>query len=373
MNSKQPESPVNHWQYAASNLKRHKSSGVYYVFAKRNGKQISRSLKTTDRATALRLRSDFMNELAALASDEAAKLTFEELATRWTEADRLTLKASTAARRAACVKVLAPFFFGLQIRHITPRHCEAWLIARREDVSPRTVTKELETMRGVFRYAMEQGLILRDPSKGIKRPKARHNPPAVPSREQFRDIVATVRREAQGKGADGADLLELLAYSGMRLREACSLRWRDVNFSAGVFTVTGGERGTKNLLHRTVPLSAEMRGLLERMKRDIGKAAPDAFIARTASAKKCFATACRRLALPHFHHHSLRHYFATCAIESGVDIPTVARWLGHCDGGALLMKTYAHLQQTHSMEQMKRVNFSPAQMPVAAAPLPDGM
>jgi integrase len=37
-------------------------------------------------------------------------------------------------------------------------------------------------------------------------------------------------------------------------------------------------------------------------------------------------------------HHDLRHFFATVAIESGVDVPTVSRWLGHKDGGALAMK-----------------------------------
>jgi hypothetical protein len=31
-------------------------------------------------------------------------------------------------------------------------------------------------------------------------------------------------------------------------------------------------------------------------------------------------TACRNLELPFIHHHSLRHYFATCAIESGVAV-----------------------------------------------------
>jgi len=35
----------------------------------------------------------------------------------------------------------------------------------------------------------------------------------------------------------------------------------------------------------------------------------------------------------------LRHLFATRCIESGVDIPTVSRWLGHKDGGALAMKS----------------------------------
>ena len=121
-----------------------------------------------------------------------------------------------------------------------------------------------------------------------------------------------------------------------------------------------GETGTKNHETRTVPISDDLRTLLERIKRERGSVAPDAFILQTASARKCLQTACRKLAVPPVHHHALRHYFATCAIESGVAIPTVAQWLGHKDGGALLMKTYAHLQQAHSREQMKRVSFGTA-------------
>jgi integrase len=338
-------------------LRRLKTSGVYYVFAKRGGKQFRRSLHTTDKAQARRHKDDFMRELDRLASAEAAQITFEQLAARWIEAERHTLKESSAARRAACVKAIAPAFLGLQIRNVTARHCEAWAIARVKEISAPTFTKELETMRGAFRYATAQGLILRDPSANIKRPRIVNRRPHVPSRPQFESIVASIRGESQGKGDEGANLVELLAYSGMRLNEARSLRWRDVNFSQGGFTVTGGERGTKNHEQRPVPLSDEMRGLLTRLKRARGKAAPDTFIVQTTSARKCLETACRKLGLPNFHHHSLRHYFATCAIESSVDIPTVARWLGHKDGGALLMKTYAHLQQAHSVEQMKRVNF----------------
>ena len=146
----------------------------------------------------------------------------------------------------------------------------------------------------------------------------------------------------------------------MRLREATALRWRDVNFSAGVFTVTGGEVGTKNHEQRTVPLSVEMLALLTRIKRGRGTVAPDAFVVEVANARRCLDTVCRKLGFPHWHNHSLRHYFTTCAVESGVDIPTIAKWTGHKDGGALLMKRYAHLQQAHSVEQMKRVSFTAA-------------
>ena len=38
---------------------------------------------------------------------------------------------------------------------------------------------------------------------------------------------------------------------------------------------------------------------------------------------------------PSFAHHDFRHFFAIICLESGVDIPTVSRWLGDKDGRAL--------------------------------------
>ena len=80
-------------------------------------------------------------------------------------------------------------------------------------------------------------------------------------------------------------------------------------------------------------------------------------ISQIDNAKKCLATACRRLGYPHFTHHDFRHFFATTCIESGVDIPTVSRWLGHKDGGALAMRVYGHLRQEHSLAAIKKVLF----------------
>ncbi len=360
MSLKPLETAQSGYTHAGENLRRRETSGVYYVFTKRGGKQIHRSLKTTDKATARRKLKDFMAEVSRLTTGEAAQITFEQLAAKWVEAEPHTLKASSARRRSESAKAIAPAFARLQIRNITDRHCEAWSVTRAADVAAATFCKELDTMRGAFRYAVARGLILHDPSRNIKRPTIRNRRPPVPSREHFAAIVAAVRADAQGKGHDGADMVQLLAFSGMRLNEARSLRWRDVNFTQGEFIVTGGELGTKNHETRTVPLSDDLRALLEGIKRERGSAAPGDCILQTASARKCLQTACRKLAVPAVHHHALRHYFATCAIQSGVDIPTVAQWLGHKDGGALLMKTYAHLQQTHSREQMKRVSFHAA-------------
>lgn len=86
---------------------------------------------------------------------------------------------------------------------------------------------------------------------------------------------------------------------------------------------------------------------------------PEDLVAQVDSAKNGIAAACRRLGFPPFTHHDFRHFFATTCIEAGVDIPTVSRWLGHKDGGALAMRVYGHLRQEHSQLAIQKVTFSP--------------
>jgi integrase len=42
-------------------------------------------------------------------------------------------------------------------------------------------------------------------------------------------------------------------------------------------------------------------------------------------------------------YHVLRHTYASTQLQAGVSVPAVARYLGHADGGALLLRTYAHV------------------------------
>src|SRR6266849_5716594 len=53
-------------------------------------------------------------------------------------------------------------------------------------------------------------------------------------------------------------------------------------------------------------------------------------------------------------------------IESGVDMPTVSRWLGHQNGGALCMKTHGHLQVEHSANEPKLSHSRPTATPADA-------
>jgi len=157
-----------------------------------------------------------------------------------------------------------------------------------------------------------------------------------------------------------ADFAAGLAFTGCRVGEAREIAWRDVDFDAGEIIVRGDpETATKNWELRRVPLIPDARALLERMRTERKGEPLDAKVFRVRECQKALDRACKKVGTDRITHHDLRHLFATCCIESGVDIPTVSRWLGHKDGGALAMKTYGHLRREHSIAQAQRVSFAP--------------
>jgi len=116
-------------------------------------------------------------------------------------------------------------------------------------------------------------------------------------------------------------------------------QWSDCDFQRNEILVRGDpQTATKNWSVRTVPMIPGMRRLLERLRYERPNELSNAKVMRVSECNGSLANACRRLGIPHITHHDLRHLFATTCIESGVDIPTVSRWLGHKDGGALAMK-----------------------------------
>jgi integrase len=224
------------------------------------------------------------------------------------------------------------------------------------------MNRELELMRAIFAYGVKLGLLLKNPAEDIERRRVIHQQMQIPTRDQFRRLIATIREsdgraDSQARARHGATLVELLAYSGCRLSEATALRWHDVDFEKNTLTITGGEGGTKNHESRVIPMNQALVAHLKALHDAEKPASKDETISKTANAKKCLATACRRLSYPQFTHHDFRHFFATACIESGVDIPTVSRWLGHKDGGALAMKVYGHLREQHSRSAAERVEF----------------
>lgn len=109
---------------------------------------------------------------------------------------------------------------------------------------------------------------------------------------------------------------------------------------------------------RIVPIP---RQLVPYLKQSGGKNAEKYFVegrsgegAQMRSYQKTFKRLLEKLKIPHRGFHSLRHTFATRAIECGMDVKTLSEILGHKNVGVTLSR-YAHSLTKHKTEMMDRV------------------
>jgi integrase len=373
----------NKWERTnVTNLLRNRESGKYYARVKVNGKQKWRTLNTTVPSVAKLRLADVEKELRTqgeAASGESRTTGSQDMAfRRFVEVFRertkqdASLAPNTKSRRDTAIKAVIttwPDLPGRDIRRIAATDCRAWATkafregtgfiapnakSTRAGMSASAFNKSVDALRAVFAIACEQGVIYKNPAADVSKAPSKRKRLALPTPEQFQVLAKSIATNGSKWSIDCSDMVRLLAYSGVRLREGTALRWSHVDSAKNQLTVPGTKSETS---HRLIPLFPALGALLEEIRTRRGQEPPSAPILRIEGCRGALASACATVGIPTMNHHDLRHLFATRCIESGVDIPTVSRWLGHSDGGALAMKTYGHLRQEHSQAQATRVRF----------------
>jgi len=137
-----------------------------------------------------------------------------------------------------------------------------------------------------------------------------------------------------------------------------------VDFERGQLTV-GSDGQTKNRKSRVVDFNDKLKGhLLEMAERR----QPDSeFIfpsprrgendMPTVTLNKALTVARAKSGVLDFTCHLCRHFFISYCVMSGIDFMTIAKWVGHQDGGILIGKVYGHLSNEHAQIQAQRVRF----------------
>jgi integrase len=322
-------------------LYRYSSNGVYYARIKSEGKEIRRSLRTTDRVLARRNLTALKDELRQVDRSQG-RVTLAELCDRYLKTVQHQ-KPKTIERKTfivARIKRDWPTGKLTQLAKIKPSDVDLWL--SRYSFGSASRNLHIACVKEVLTLAVRDRMIAISPAAHLRYAKREKPIRLTPTFQQFKAIIADVRAQRFNADArDSADFLEFLGLIGLGQAEASALTRTDVDF--------GGER-IITFRHKTstgfaIPLFPQVRPLLEQLCEGKFNGEP---IFKVRDAKKALAGACRRLGLPAFTQRSLRRMFITRAIEKGLDVKVIAEWQGHKDGGKLILDTYSHVNRVHS-------------------------
>lgn len=364
------------WQKTKyANLVRNASSGKYFARFRHNGKLIWRGLDTDVLSVAAQRLPDKIEEVkdeqALLGSGSDPRITFEAAAKIYLERVKASpdFKPKTKAyheQRLDAFFKSWPQVKEKAIKDITKAECIEWRNRFATEYSPTSFNHTLGIVRSIFEIGIESGARRDNPAKAkeMKRLSETSKRLRLPEPEQFEKFVKEIENGGGGFSKSCAELVLFLSYGGFRITEAKHITWADCDFARGKIIVNGepetGLKGRHAGENREVPMIADMRQLLERMRATRPDEPATAAVTRVHECQKAMDRAATKVKMTRITHHDLRHLFATRCIEAGVDIPTVSRWLGHKDGGALAMKVYGHLRDHHSSEMAQKVSFKRA-------------
>ncbi|MCX5535417.1 site-specific integrase [Streptomyces sp. NBC_00006] len=236
---------------------------------------------------------------------------------------------------------LTPTFGDRPIGRITTNEVRTWLATERmQKLSPATRRTALRYFRSVIHKAIEDGLLVKDPSAPVKVPGSKGKPvTSVLTQHQVSLLIKAAPDSLR-------PVVMVAAGTGLRQGEVLGLTTRDVDLDRGLIHVRQqwvlkqGELGplkTDSSL-RTVPLAPALVDVLRPIVETTETGQVLFPLGRTAEYLWLKST---RGAGVSARFHDLRHYFASVLIRAGADVKTVQTLLGHTDA-AMTLNTYSH-------------------------------
>jgi len=255
----------------------------------------------------------------------------------------------------------------LRLDKIRPSHIQETLNKLRARRSPRTCNLSLVCLRHVLKAAKRDGYLKTLPSVDIAWQRTEQKSRRLYSMADI-ELICEAGLKATKNGQQLADYLRFLAFTGAREQEALHVRWADVDFDRNKLVCIGADADTKNREARHVDfnpaLETHLRAMWQRRAPDSQWLFPSPQRGDRDEHAKTFRESLKlaraAAGLNGFGFHDCRHHFVSLAVMSGIDYMTIARWVGHKDGGVLIGKVYGHLSNEHAQLQAARLNFGPA-------------
>jgi len=201
-----------------------------------------------------------------------------------------------------------------------------------------SVQRKLASLRGMYGWLQQKGVIDKDPTKLLKGPRAPKRVPRFLTAAEVDQLLGQPFDESPVGCRDQA-ILETLYSTGCRVSEVAGMELADLDLDEGVVRVLGkGQKQRIALLGK--PACAAIAAWLPHRRELVraGKRADPGSLwvnryGRPLSARWVFATVVDRAKAAGLQQsltpHGLRHSFATHLLDRGADLRTVQELLGH--------------------------------------------
>lgn len=226
------------------------------------------------------------------------------------------------------------------------------------NLSVSTIKTVFSTLKSSLSEAEDKGYVKNVWSK-VKLPKKENS---------IVRVLSTAEQQRLEKSlVDNADIGILIClYTGLRIGELCALKWKDINFESSILTVNGTQARTENGIEIISPKSKTSKReipmpsfLIEKIKALQTKS--EFVISRygkpfdVRTYRRHFKNILKSENLPNIKFHSLRHTFATRALEVGMDYKTLSEILGH-SSVSITLDLYAHSLKEHKKKEMNKLD-----------------
>lgn len=232
---------------------------------------------------------------------------------------------------------LAPFHLN-RLREALAKECE---------ISVSTVNRYMGYIRRSLQVAFKEwNWIASNPAADI----ARFKEPKGRVRYLSESELKRLLNECKKSKTCLYKVVMLALGTGARKNEILSLRWKNLNFIEKHIVF----EDTKNGETRTVPMSAEIKSMLEDSKGEDGMFVFPGSGKNPFDIRRAWTKAIRDAEIKNFKFHDLRHTAASYMVMSGVSLILLAEILGH--KSMEMVKRYAHFDTRHKQDAINELS-----------------
>jgi len=215
----------------------------------------------------------------------------------------------------------------LLLEDITTEMIRDRLIAIAQEKGNANANKTLRAIKSVFQQALNDGILGRNPCRGIRPFPVETKPKFIPTKDQISQILLLATP------MDRAYLITVWLTAG-RVREINNLTWEDVDFEHRTIRLWTRKKRHGHKTPRIFEMHDKVYESLQYVWKHRDKNSPYVFVNPLTGKPydyrdKFFDSLCRKAGVPEMGYHALRHNAASSMAEAHVPLTAIQAILGH--------------------------------------------